>query len=88
MTVQYSASRPAGREHIPLMPKGFIAIRIVQLVLAVLVLALSAFTLSTFPFRANGLSTFVVSTISHLECSLTRSSVQKSCSDLVPEPSR
>lgn len=63
MTGQYSASRPAGREHVPTMPKGFIAIRIVQLVLAVIVLALSAFTLSMFPFRSNGLSTFTVSIV-------------------------
>lgn len=61
MTGRYSATRPAGREHIPSMPKGFIAIRIVQLVIAVIVLALSGLTLSAWALRSNCLSTFTVS---------------------------
>ncbi|KAK3694781.1 hypothetical protein B0T22DRAFT_81587 [Podospora appendiculata] len=40
---KYSAVRPAGREHIPIYPNGFIALRIVQLVFSVIVLGLAAF---------------------------------------------
>lgn len=36
-------ARPLGREHIPAYPKGFIAIRIVQLVLALIVLGLAGY---------------------------------------------
>lgn len=45
-TTKYSTARPAGREHVPVYPKSFIAIRIVQLVLAVVILALDAYSLS------------------------------------------
>lgn len=40
---QYSTRRLAGREHFPEFPKGFIAIRIVQLVLSVVILGLCGF---------------------------------------------
>ncbi|KAK3336632.1 hypothetical protein B0T19DRAFT_437373 [Cercophora scortea] len=40
---KYSAVRLAGREHIPIYPNGFIALRIVQLVFAVIVIGLAAF---------------------------------------------
>lgn len=62
MSGRYSASRPAGREHIPLYPKGFIGLRIVQLVIAVIVLGLDAFTLSILAFDGNALMAFTVST--------------------------
>ncbi|KAK3945373.1 hypothetical protein QBC46DRAFT_372062 [Diplogelasinospora grovesii] len=39
----WSNVRPAGREHFPQYPKGFIAVRILQLIFAVIVLGLSAF---------------------------------------------
>ncbi len=39
----YPVARPAGKEHIPLYPTGFIAFRIAQLSLAVLILALTAY---------------------------------------------
>lgn len=42
-TTQYSAVRAPGREHIPLFPKGFITIRILQLIFGVIVLGLGAF---------------------------------------------
>lgn len=61
MSVGYSSARPAGREHIPLYPKGFIAIRIVQLVLAVIILALSAWSLSEWGLVGPILSIFTVS---------------------------
>lgn len=40
---QYSTRRLTGREHFPEFPKGFIAIRIVQLVLSVVILGLCGF---------------------------------------------
>lgn len=60
MSVGYSSARPAGREHIPLYPKGFIAIRIVQLVLAVIILALAAWSLSMLGLVGPVLSIFTV----------------------------
>ncbi len=47
-------ARPEGREHIPIFPKNFIALRIVQLVLAVIVLALSAYGIAG-GYAANGI---------------------------------
>jgi hypothetical protein len=35
--------REPGREHIPLLPKGFFAIRIVQLVLALIIMGLAGY---------------------------------------------
>lgn len=46
---QYPAARPAGREHIPVYPKGFIAVRIVQLVLSILIMGLSAYGMLLLP---------------------------------------
>lgn len=42
-TPQHPVARPAGKEHIPLYPAGFIAIRYVQLILALVILALAAY---------------------------------------------
>ncbi|KAM7222914.1 hypothetical protein V8F06_001812 [Rhypophila decipiens] len=42
-TTQHSAVRAPGREHIPLYPKGFIVIRILQLIFGVIILGLGAF---------------------------------------------
>lgn len=56
----YSAARPAGREHVPAYPKGFIAIRIVQLVIAVVIIGLSAFGLSEIIITGSELSIFSV----------------------------
>ncbi len=42
----YSSQRAPGREHIPVYPKGFIAVRIIQLVLSLVVIGLSAFGLA------------------------------------------
>ncbi|KAK5658735.1 hypothetical protein OQA88_1544 [Cercophora sp. LCS_1] len=71
--MSYSAQRPRGREHIPLFPKGWIAIRIVQLVLAVLVLGLSAYGIAMFPTSGNvyilvvGIMTLITSAY-HIIC--------------------
>lgn len=45
-----SNQRVAGREHIPIYPKGFIALRIVQLVLALIILALAAYGVALVAF--------------------------------------
>lgn len=58
---RYSTIRPEGREHFPKTPKGFIAIRIVQLILAVAVLGLDAYVLSNVLFDGAELTIFVVS---------------------------
>lgn len=60
---KYPRQRAAGREHIPLYPKGFIAIRVVQLILALVVTALCAFGIYLLPFSGNCLMIFVVSGI-------------------------
>lgn len=56
-----STERAAGREHIPIYPKGFIAIRIIQLVIAVIILGLIAYSLSLIIFDGNSLNIFTVS---------------------------
>lgn len=61
MSGNYSTGRPAGREHVPVYPKGFIAIRIVQLVVAIIVLGLDAYTLSVIETSGNELNIFTVS---------------------------
>lgn len=58
---KHSAERVAGREHIPLYPNGFIAIRIVQLVLALMVIGLAAFGLSVSAFDGDIFIMVVVS---------------------------
>lgn len=60
-TGKYSSHRPAGREHIPIYPKGFIALRIVQLVMALVILGLCAYSLTLISFSGNDLSLFTVS---------------------------
>jgi hypothetical protein len=63
---KYSSARVAGREHIPLYPNNFIALRIVQLVLAVIVIALAAYGVSGLAFDGDifimvvGLMTLIV----------------------------
>ncbi|EFQ25329.1 hypothetical protein CGRA01v4_02715 [Colletotrichum graminicola] len=56
---RYSRQRVAGREHIPLYPKGFIALTIVQLVLAVIVTGLCAFGIAVAPISGNCFMIFV-----------------------------
>ncbi|KAH6845284.1 hypothetical protein B0I37DRAFT_181039 [Chaetomium sp. MPI-CAGE-AT-0009] len=50
---QHPVSRPLGREHIPIYPRGFIAIRIVQLVLALIILGLAGFGVTYLSFDGN-----------------------------------
>ncbi|ROV99372.1 hypothetical protein VSDG_03990 [Cytospora chrysosperma] len=55
---KYSSYRQVGREHVPNYPRGFIAIRIVQLVLALVILALCAYSLTLLSFSGNSLTLF------------------------------
>ncbi|KAF9878592.1 integral membrane protein [Colletotrichum karsti] len=58
-TDKYSPQRRAGREHVPLYPRGFIALRIVQLVLALIITGLCAFGAYAAPTPGNCLMLFV-----------------------------
>jgi hypothetical protein len=49
---QFAVGLPPGREHIPLLPKGFIAIRIVQLVLSLIILALAGYGMLILGFTS------------------------------------
>lgn len=59
-TKSYSNQRQPGREHFPLYPKGFIALRIVQLVLAVVVIGLTGFGVTYAAFSEVALLLFTV----------------------------
>ncbi|KAK4128139.1 hypothetical protein N657DRAFT_667471 [Parathielavia appendiculata] len=70
-TPQHAAARPLGKEHIPRYPPRFISIRVVQLVLGLLVLALAAYGISYVAFDGNSFILAVaimtlVSSIYHL----------------------
>jgi len=60
MSSNYVTARPPGKEHIPLYPNGFVAIRILQLVLAVVCLGLTAFLVTVFPLDGADLMVFTV----------------------------
>ncbi|KAI0151587.1 hypothetical protein GGR57DRAFT_470787 [Xylariaceae sp. FL1272] len=64
----YSTERPQGKEHFVLYPKRFIILRIVQLVLGVIVLGLTAYSLAVFPVSgaALGIFTAIVTLISSI----------------------
>ncbi|KAI0966469.1 hypothetical protein F4678DRAFT_296206 [Xylaria arbuscula] len=47
--MSYITDRPVGREHVPIYPKGFVAVRIIQLVLGIICLGLSAYIVSIIP---------------------------------------
>jgi len=53
-----STHRVPGREHIPNYPKGFIVLRILQLIVTVLVLGLTAYTMTVIHFVSNILMLF------------------------------
>ncbi len=60
MNSSRSSNRAPGREHIPVYPKGFIAIRIIQLVLALIIVGLDAYGLSLLIFDGDSLNIFTV----------------------------
>ncbi|KAI1464414.1 uncharacterized protein F4812DRAFT_211146 [Daldinia caldariorum] len=57
-SVKYSNQRVPGKEHIPLYPKGFVAIRIIQLVVGIICLGLSAFGIVFLVFTGDALTLF------------------------------
>lgn len=60
MSSKYSKQRAPGREHIPRLPRGFISIRVIQFVVALPVLGLSAYTLALLAWAGNVLSLLTV----------------------------
>ncbi|EGZ77536.1 hypothetical protein NEUTE2DRAFT_124134 [Neurospora tetrasperma FGSC 2509] len=76
---KYSSDRAPGREHIPLYPKGFIAIRIIQLIIAILIAGLSAFGVHIFAFDGDVLilAVAVMTLISSTYHLITRFSTPK-----------
>ncbi|KAI1105557.1 hypothetical protein F4804DRAFT_331144 [Jackrogersella minutella] len=55
---KYSNQRAPGKEHIPLYPKGFVTVRILQLLLSIICLGLSAFGIVYLVFAGDGLMLF------------------------------
>ncbi|EGO52709.1 hypothetical protein NEUTE1DRAFT_114638 [Neurospora tetrasperma FGSC 2508] len=76
---KYSSDRAPGREHIPLYPKGFITIRIIQLIIAILIAGLSAFGVHIFAFDGDVLilAVAVMTLISSTYHLITRFSTPK-----------
>ena len=60
---KYNPTRAPGHEHIPLYPKGFIALRIVQLILALICVGLCGFGVAVLAFAGDTLMLFTVSTL-------------------------
>ncbi|CAJ2500724.1 Uu.00g035770.m01.CDS01 [Anthostomella pinea] len=58
MSNNYSNERVAGKEHIPLYPRGFIAVRIIQLVVAVVCLGLCAYGVTYLVYAGDALMLF------------------------------
>jgi len=58
MSTNYVTERPAGREHIPIYPKGFIAVRILQLVIGIICLGLTAYAVAIISFSSAALMLF------------------------------
>ncbi|ORY70205.1 uncharacterized protein BCR38DRAFT_319823, partial [Pseudomassariella vexata] len=68
---KYSTHRPAGREHFPHYPKGFIAVRILQLIITVVCLGLCGYGVTFLVFSGDALMLFtavatLISCIYHL----------------------
>lgn len=57
---KYSSQRVSGKEHIPIYPKGFIAVRIIQLIVGIICLGLSAFGIAYIAFAGDALTLFTV----------------------------
>ncbi|KAI0839321.1 hypothetical protein F5Y06DRAFT_32347 [Hypoxylon sp. FL0890] len=55
---KYSNHRAPGKEHIPLYPKGFVAIRIIQLLVGIICLGLCAFGIAYLVFAGDALMLF------------------------------
>lgn len=64
----YISERAAGREHIPIYPNGFVAVRIIQLVLGIICLGLTAYTVAVAPLIGAILMLFTVCPQTELLC--------------------
>lgn len=53
--------RPAGMEHIPRYPRGFLVLRVLQLIGSFICLGLSAYGIAVLVLPGNGLMLFTVS---------------------------
>ncbi|KAI1138028.1 hypothetical protein F5Y05DRAFT_48025 [Hypoxylon sp. FL0543] len=67
---RYSNQRAPGKEHIPLYPKGFVAVRIIQLIISVICLGLCAFGIAYLVFAGDALMLFtaVATLITSIYC--------------------
>ncbi|KAI6082851.1 hypothetical protein F4821DRAFT_246132 [Hypoxylon rubiginosum] len=67
---KYSSQRVSGKEHIPIYPKGFIAVRIIQLIVGIICLGLSAFGIAYIAFAGDALTLFtsIVTLITSIYC--------------------
>jgi hypothetical protein len=63
MASKYSSMRDVGREHVPLYPRGFIGLRIVQLIMSLLATGLSAYSVAGSAFGGDDFLLGVVSSI-------------------------
>lgn len=62
---KYGAYREPGMEHIPLYPKGFIALRIIQLIFSVIIVGLSGYTVALAAISGNCAMMFTVCPTTH-----------------------
>ncbi|KAI1772129.1 hypothetical protein F4818DRAFT_427779 [Hypoxylon cercidicola] len=71
---KYSSQRVLGKEHIPIYPRGFIAVRILQLIIAIICLGLSAFGIAYIVFAGDALTLFtaIVTLITSIYCLVAR----------------
>ncbi|KAI4865512.1 hypothetical protein F4820DRAFT_448002 [Hypoxylon rubiginosum] len=71
---KYSSQRISGKEHIPIYPRGFIAVRIIQLIIAIICLGLSAFGIVYIAFAGDALTLFtaIVTLITSIYCLVAR----------------
>ncbi|KAI1251308.1 hypothetical protein MGN70_005874 [Eutypa lata] len=71
---KYSSQRPAGREHIPLYPRGFVIVRILQLIFGLICLALSGYGIAYLVFAGDALTLFtsIATLISSIYCLVAR----------------
>ncbi|XXH06163.1 hypothetical protein Hte_012609 [Hypoxylon texense] len=71
---KYSSQREAGKEHIPVYPRGFIAVRIIQLIIAIICLGLSAYGIAYLAFAGDALTLFtsIATLITSIYCLVAR----------------
>ncbi|KAI1768130.1 hypothetical protein GGR53DRAFT_13780 [Hypoxylon sp. FL1150] len=71
---KYSRERVPRRKHIPVYPRGFIAVRIIQLIIAIICLGLSAFGIAYIVFAGDALTLFsaIVTLITSIYCLVAR----------------